>query len=202
MKIIGLTGGIGCGKSTVAQLLKELGATVYDLDKIGHDIIQKNGGAYKQVLSVFGDGILAPDGEIDRLALGKIVFNNPEALKRLNSITHPAIDEKINNIEKGIKEGNIKGRKVIVMEAAAMLEANRAWQADEIWVVTCPEPDVIGRIKGRPGYDEETAKSRIHSQMTNEERLKKADVVIDNNGTPGELKIKVTKEWNKLLKRL
>jgi dephospho-CoA kinase len=199
MKIIGLTGGIGCGKSTVAQLLKDLGATVYDLDKIGHDIIQKNGGAYKQVLSVFGDRILAPDGEIDRLALGKIVFNNPEALKRLNSITHPAIDKKINE---DIKNGRLRGEKVMVMEAAAMLEAGRAWQADEIWVVTCPEAAVIGRICERPGYDEETAKSRIRSQMTNEERLKKADVVIDNNGTPEELKVKVKAEWDKLIKRL
>ena len=81
MKIVGLTGGIGCGKSTVAQILKELGAVVYDLDKIGHDVIQKNGGAYKQVLSAFGESILAPNGEIDRLKLGKIVFNNPDALK-------------------------------------------------------------------------------------------------------------------------
>jgi dephospho-CoA kinase len=202
MKIIGLTGGIGCGKSTVAQLLKELGAVVYDQDQIGHDVIQKNGGAYKKVLSAFGESILAPDGEIDRLKLGQIVFNNPDALKRLNSIVHPAIDEKINTIEKGIKEGHLQGRKVIVMEAAAMLEAGRSWQANEIWVVTCPENSVIGRIKSRPGYSEEVAKSRIHSQMTNDERLKKADVVIKNDGTLEELKAKVKTEWEKLLKRL
>ena len=115
---------------------------------------------------------------------------------------HPAIDEKINDIEKGIKESHFQGRKVIVMEAAAMLEAGRAWQADEIWVVTCPETSVISRIKNRPGYSEEVAKSRIHSQMTNEERLKKADVVINNDGTPEELKTKVKTEWEKLLKRL
>jgi dephospho-CoA kinase len=199
MKVIGLTGGIGCGKSTVAQILKEFGAVVYDLDKIGHDVIQQGGSAYKQVLSSFGDTILAGSGEIDRLKLGKIVFNNPDALKRLNSITHPAIDKKINE---GIKDGLAKGVKVMVMEAAAMLEAGRAWQADEIWVVTCPETSVIGRIKSRPGYNEEVAKSRIHSQMTNGERLKKADIVINNDGTMEELKAKVTREWNKLLKRL
>jgi dephospho-CoA kinase len=202
MKTIGLTGGIGCGKSTVSQYLKELGAVVFDLDKIGHDVIQKNGGAYKKVLSAFGDGILAADSEIDRTKLGKVVFGNPEALKRLNSIVHPAIDEKIQSIVKDIKDSRSQGAKVLVMEAAAMLEAGRAWQADEIWVVTCPEESVIGRIKHRPGYDEDVAKSRIRSQMSNGERLKKADVVINNDGTTEGLKAKVTAEWNKLLKRL
>jgi dephospho-CoA kinase len=202
MKTIGLTGGIGCGKSTVSQYLKELGAVVFDLDKIGHDVIQKNGGAYKRVLSAFGDKILAADGEIDRVTLGKMVFGNPEALKRLNSIVHPAIDEKIQSIVNDIKESRQKGAKVLVMEAAAMLEAGRAWQADEVWVVSCPEDSVIGRIKDRPGYDEDVAKSRIRSQMSNEERLKKADVIIVNDGTPEQLKAKVTSEWKKLLKRL
>jgi dephospho-CoA kinase len=202
MKTIGLTGGIGCGKSTVSQYLKELGAVVFDLDKIGHDVIQKNGGAYKHVVAAFGDGIMAEDGEIDRTKLGKVVFNNPEALKRLNSIVHPAIDEKIKNIVNDIKESRHHGAKVLVIEAAAMLEAGRAWQADEIWVVTCPEESVIGRIKGRPGYDEDVAKSRIRSQMSNDERLKKADVVIPNDGTPEALKAKVAAEWHNLLERL
>ncbi len=199
MKVIGLTGGIGSGKSTVSQFLKELGAAVYDLDKIGHDVIQKNGGVYKQVLSAFGDGILAADGEIDRIKLGKMVFGNPDALKRLNSIVHPAIDKKIN---KDIEEGRLHGVKVMVMEAAAMLEAGRAWQADEIWVVMAPETAIIERIRVRPGYNEDIAKSRIHSQMTNGERIKKADIVINNDGTAEELKYKVVNEWNKLVKRL
>jgi dephospho-CoA kinase len=199
MKVIGLTGGIGCGKTTVAQYLKELGAVVYDLDKVGHDVYRKNGGAYLQVLSAFGEGILAADGEIDRLKLGKIVFNNPEALKRLNSIVHPAIDKVI---DEGIEEGRKKGVKVMVMEAAAMLEAGRAWQADEIWVVTCPETEVIGRIKNRPGYNEEVIHSRIHSQMSTGERLKNANVVIENDSTPGALQSKVKAEWEKLQRRL
>lgn len=199
MKVIGLTGGIGCGKSTVAQYLNKLGAVVYDLDKVGHDVYRKDGGAYLQVLNAFGKGILAEDGEIDRLKLGKIVFNNPEALKLLNSIVHPAIDK---IISEDMEEGRKQGVKVMVMEAAAMLEAGRAWQADEIWVVTCRETDVIARIKNRPGYNEEVAQSRIHSQMSNGERLKKADVVIDNDGTPEALQAKVKLEWEKLQKRL
>jgi dephospho-CoA kinase len=199
MKIIGLTGGIGSGKSTISQFLKELGAAVYDLDKIGHDVIQKNGAAYQEVTKAFGDKILAADGEIDRAVLGKVVFNNPEALKRLNGIVHPCIDRQIDEIIKSIQRSHSQ---VVVFEAAAMLEAGRAWQADEIWVVTAPEDTVIQRIKNRPGYDKDVARSRIHSQMTNVERLKKADVVINNDGTAEDLKNKVKAEWDKLQKRL
>lgn len=199
MKIIGLTGGIGSGKSTISQFLKEFGAAVYDLDKIGHDVIQKNGTAYHEVIKAFGNKILAADSEIDRAALGKVVFNNPEALKRLNSIVHPCIDRQIDEIIKSIQR---RHSQVVVFEAAAMLEAGRAWQADEIWVVTAPEDNVIQRIKNRPGYDEDVARSRIHSQMTNGERLKKADVVINNDGTAEDLKNKVKAEWDELQKRL
>ncbi len=199
MKIIGLTGGIGSGKSTVSMFLKELGAEVCDLDKTGHEILKKDGAAYKQVLSAFGDNILDQTKEIDRGKLGKIVFNNAEALKKLNSITHPAIDKKIEDIIKGIHKS---GQRVVVFEAAAMLEAGRAWQADEVWVVTAQEDAVMKRIKERPGYDEDVARSRIHSQMSNGERLEKADVVIENNGTAEDLKKKVKAEWDKLQKRL
>jgi dephospho-CoA kinase len=198
MKIIGLTGGIGSGKSTASQFLKELGAFVIDLDQIGHDVLQKEGGVYKQVLSAFGEKILAADGEIDRVTLGKIVFNNPEALERLNAITHPAIDKRV---EEETEKNRRNGIKVMVMEAAAMLENHRSWQADEIWVVIAPVDTLVKRIKGRPGYTEETARSRIHSQLTNEERVKKADIVIMNDGTIDELKTRVKDEWDKLLKR-
>ena len=199
MKIIGLTGGIGSGKSTVAQFLKALGAVVMDLDKVGHDVLIKGSGAYKQVLREFGKDILSASGEIDRARLGKIVFNNPDALKRLNKIVHPAIDK---TIEKEIEEYRRKGIKVVFLEAAAMLEADKARQVDEIWVTTAPESTVLKRIKDRSGYTEEEAKPRIHAQLTNKERIKKANVVIDTDCTLEELKARVAGEWEKLLKRL
>ncbi len=199
MKIIGLTGGIGSGKSTAAQFLKALGAAVIDLDKVGHEVYKKGGGVYPQLLNAFGEGILAADGEIDRTRLGKIVFGSPEALKRLNSIVHPAIDK---IVDKATGENRRKGVEVMVLEAAAMLEAERAWQVDEIWVIAAPETAVIQRIKGRSNYNEEVARERIKSQMTNGERFKKANVVIMNDGTPEALKEKVKVEWDNLLKRL
>ena len=199
MKVIGLTGGIGSGKSTAAQFLRSLGATVIDLDKVGHEILKKDSSVFKEVLSIFGDTILAADGEIDRVKLGKRVFGNPDALQRLNNITHPAIDKRIDDV---IRQCIRRGDRVIFLEAAAMLEAGRAWQADEIWVVAAPEAAVVERIKTRPDYTEEIAWTRIKSQMTNEERIKKADVVIINNGTLEELNAKVKMEWEKLQKRL
>jgi dephospho-CoA kinase len=199
MRVIGLTGGIGSGKSTVARLLEGLGAVVVDLDKVGHDVLKKGSGAYRQVVSEFGKGILSADGEIDRARLGKIVFKNPEALNRLNKIVHPAIDAVV---EKKIRASRRRGVKVLVLEAAAMLEADRAWQADEIWVTTAPEAAVLARLKERSGYSEAEAETRIHAQLSNKERINRANVVIDNNGTPEELKAKVKLEWDSLQRRL
>jgi dephospho-CoA kinase len=199
MKIIGLTGGIGSGKSTVARFLGELGAVVTDLDKVGHDVLKKGGEAYQKVVSGFGEGILNEDGEIDRRKLGKIVFHDREALKRLNQIVHPVIDNKVKKIT---QESRKKGIKVVVLEAAAMLENERRWKVDEIWVTVAPEQAVLGRLKERSGYSEAEARTRILSQMKNKERVKKADVVIDTGGTLDELKARVKAEWEKLLERL
>jgi dephospho-CoA kinase len=199
MKVIGLTGSIGSGKSTVAGFLGDMGATVINLDKTGHEVLRKGTAAYRQVVKAFGEDILTADGGIDRARLGKIVFSDPEALKRLNNIVHPAIDAVV---EDKVKENKRKSVKVLVLEAAAMLESKRQWQADEIWVTVAPEDAVVRRTKDRPDYSESIVRARISSQMTNEQRIKKADVVIENAGTPEELKAKVKVEWEKLLKRL
>ncbi len=199
MKVIGLTGGIGSGKSTAARLMGELGAEVLDLDKVGHDVLKKGSNAYKKAVRDFGEEIINKNGEIDRGRLGKIVFNNPDALKRLNNITHPEIDKAVEN---KINDFQKRGVKVMVLEAAAMLEASKAGLADELWVITAPEKIATERIKDRPGYSLATARSRIRAQVTNEERIKHAKVIINNDGTLDELKTKVKAEWGKLLQRL
>jgi dephospho-CoA kinase len=199
MKIVGLTGGIGSGKSTAAGFLKELGAEVIDLDKAGHEALKKDGGAYEKVVEEFGVGVLDEKGEIDRARLGKIVFKDKKALKRLNKIAHPVIDK---FVEKKVSECRRKGIRVLVLEAAAMLEAEKTWQVDEIWVTTADDKVVVNRLKTRPGFSEEDVKRRISSQMMNSERLKQADVVIDNNGTLEELKARVKAAWAKLRGRI
>lgn len=198
MIIIGLTGGIGSGKSAVAHFLAEFGAEVIDLDKVGHDVLSKKGNAYKKTVQEFGEETLNKDGEIDRTKLGTIVFKNPAALKKLNKFVHPEIDKIVVKKIKDLRKTDVR---VVVLEAAVMQEAAKTKQADEIWVTIAPEETVLGRLKERSVFSEGDVKARIKSQMTNEERIKKADVVIVNDGTLDELKAKVRAEWEKLLKR-
>ncbi len=199
MKVIGLTGGIGSGKSTVAQFLEELGAVIVDLDKVGHEAIKPGGEAWERIVGEFGKDILTDGGDIDRARLGKLVFNNREALARLNRIVHPVIDTMVNA---KIEEYRRVGVDVAVLEAAAMLEAGRASQVDELWVTVAPEATVMNRLVERPDLSEEESKARIRSQMSGEERIRRADVVIDTDCTLDELKNRVTKEWQKLLARI
>lgn len=198
MRIIGLTGGIGSGKSTAAGFLAELGAVVVDLDKTGHEVL-RHGEIRKKLVNEFGGEILDGNGEIDRSRLGKKVFGDREALEKLNEIVHPAIDKFVRD-----KTGEYRRRgvKVVVFEAAAMLEAKRDWQVDEIWMTVAQEEVVLERLSGRQGYQESDVKVRIRSQMTNEERIRRADVVIQNDGTLEELKEKIKIEWEKLQKRI
>jgi dephospho-CoA kinase len=199
MKIIGLTGGIGSGKSTVARFLAELGAVVIDLDRVGHEALKPEGKAWQQVVNAFGKGILAPGGEIDRTKLGEIVFKNREALRRLNGIIHPVID---GIVAEKIAAYRRKGVKVLVLEAAAMIESGKTAQVEEIWATVASEDTVLGRLRERSGYSQEKSRARINAQLSNEERIKKADVVIDTDGTLDELKARVRVEWQKLLRRL
>ncbi len=198
MKTIGLTGGIGSGKSTVAGFLAEQGAVIVELDKLGHEVLERKE-VRERLVEEFGRDILTGGGDIDRAGLGRLVFNNSELLARLNRITHPFIDAMVN--EK-IEEFRRNGVKVAVLAAAALLEAGRAWQADELWITVAPEEAVLKRLSGRTGYSGEESKARINSQMPNEERVKQADVVIDTDCTLDELKARVAAEWQKLLERL
>ena len=198
MKVIGLTGGIGSGKSTVAGYLAELGAAVIDLDKVGHEAIKSGSPTFKQVVKEFGREILNARGEINRAKLAAIVFDDTHDLGRLNRIVHPAIDKVI--LER-IKKYRRQGVKAVVLEAAALLEAGKSAQADEIWVTTAPESVVLKRLRERSGYTEEEAKARISSQLSDQERIKHANAVIDTGGTLAEVKARVEKEWAKLMER-
>jgi len=199
MRVIGLTGGIGSGKSTVAGYLAGLGAAVIELDKVGHDVIKSGAPAFERVVSEFGKGILGTGGEIDRTRLGDIVFKNPQALVRLNRIVHPEIDKVVAD---RVEEYRRKGKKVVVLEAAAMLEAGGEAQTDEIWVTKAPEAAVLNRLNQRSGYSEAESRDRLRSQLPGEERIRHADVVIDTDCPLDELELRVKKEWDKLMRRV
>jgi dephospho-CoA kinase len=195
MKVIGLTGGIGSGKSTVSQILTELGAVVLDADKVGHEAYQPGTETWKEVVVAFGQEVVAADGSIDRKKLGAIVFGDPEALTRLNQIVHPRMH---NMMADRIEEYRRQGVKVVVLEAAILLEAGWTPLVDEVWLTVTSEPTVIRRVRERTGLPEEQIRSRIRSQLSNEERKKQASVVISNDGSLDELRVKVEELWEEL----
>lgn len=196
MKTIGLTGGIGSGKSTVSQLLSELGAFVIDADKVGHEIYLPGKEAWKQVTAAFGQDILAPDQTIDRKKLGVIVFGSEDARKKLNSIAHPLM---FTDIDRRIKEKRAEGfTKPIVVEAAILIEANWLPLADEVWLVVTNKNAVIDRVASQRGMAAKDTEARIASQLSDAERRKYATLVIDNDGTLEDLKQKVQTAWSRV----
>ena len=191
MLVIGLTGGIGTGKSLVSRMLEERGATIIDADLVGHEAYTPHTETWQVVVDTFGD-VLAEDGQIDRRKLGAIVFSDPSQLEKLNAIMHPRmykmIEERIQNLKSG-------GADTIVVEAAILIEAKWTPLVDEVWVTTAPEDQVIARIKGRNNMGEEAARARINSQMSSEERSEHADVLIANSGSMDRLKETVDSLW-------
>ena len=199
MPTIGVTGGIGSGKSTVTKFLEALGAPIIDADKVGHAIYAPDGPAYSDMIAAFGRGILASDGTIDRRKLGPIVFADAGELKRLNSIVHPKMFARMGEMIKHLRAGG--ERNPIVVEAAILIEAN--WQAlfDEIWLVVASKERVVERIERDRGLKPEQTKARIRAQLSDEERQKHSTLVITNNGTLGELHEKVAHLWQSALAR-
>jgi dephospho-CoA kinase len=199
MLTIGLTGGIGSGKSVVAKMLAELGATVLDADKVGHEIYSPGARAYDEVVATFGKKILAPDGTIERKLLGPVVFADPAALKRLNAIVHPKMFERMREMVVEIREGGDKSP--IVIEAAILIEANWGLLFDEIWLVTASRDNVIHRIERDRGLKPEQTETRIRAQLPDDERRKHATLVIENNGTLDDLRARVAEIWRAALAR-
>ncbi len=196
MKTIGLTGGIGSGKSTVSQILAGLGAFVIDADKVGHEIYLPGREAWRQVIAAFGQVILAPDQTIERKKLGAIVFGSEAARKQLNAIVHPLMFQ---DIRRRIEEKRADGfTQPIVVEAAILIEANWLPLADEVWVVVTNKNAVIERVATQRGMAAKETEPRITSQLSDAERLKYAHVVIMNDGSQDDLVKKVQEAWRHL----
>jgi len=195
MKVIGLTGGIGSGKSTVSKFLKELGAVIIDADKVGHEAFKSDTELWREVVAAFGRQILKPSGEIDRNKLGEMVFGNPELLSRLNQIMHPRMYALV---KAQLEEYRRQGVRVVVLEAPLLLEAGWASLVGEVWVTVASESTVLRRLQEQVGLSEQQSLARIRSQLPSGERIKQADVVIDTDCSLDELRTKVKELWQKL----
>jgi len=196
--VIGLTGGIASGKSTVARMLAERGATVIDADVLGHDVYRPGTSVWQVLLEAFGSEIAGEDGVIDRRRLGAIVFGDQAAMQRLTGIVWPAIK---GAMRKRLEHSGEAGDRVVVVEAAVLLEAGWQDQVDEVWVTVADPDAAVVRLIQRNGLSLVEARARLASQMTNDERIARADFVIRNNGSIEQLAEQVDALWAGVQKR-
>lgn len=195
---IGLTGGIASGKSTVTKMIRELGIPVIDADQIARDVVKMGEEAYKQIIQTFGQDILQENGEIDRTKLGAIVFHNEQERKKLNAIVHPVVRRRM----LAEKEAYVqKGAQTVVLDIPLLFESELTHLVDKIIVVYVDDDVQLERLMKRNGFSKEEELARIRAQMPLREKVKKADAVIDNNGTIEETKqqlLQIFKRWNAL----
>jgi dephospho-CoA kinase len=197
MLVIGLTGNFGTGKTTVSQILAELGAAIIDADKLGHELLQPDTDTYKEIVAAFGKSILKSNEEIDRNKLGKLVFADAKALNRLNRIIHPRIYELVKSKLEEYRQTNTR---ILVLEAALLIEGGGFMSlVDQIWTTTAPESTIVSRLKRQRGLEEEQILARLQTQMPAEEKAKRADAVINTDCSLKELRTKVTKLWHNLM---
>jgi dephospho-CoA kinase len=179
--IAGLTGGIASGKSTVSAFLEDAGAVIVDADKIAREVVQKGQPAWREIVGAFGQTILLPDGEINRVLLGDIIFNDPAQKQLLNRIVHPGVisetASRLTEIERN------QPNPVVILDVPLLIESGMDTGLSDIIVVYIPEPVQIQRLMGRDALTQSQALARIRSQMPIEEKKKRATIVIDNSGS-------------------
>lgn len=195
--IIGLTGPIASGKSTVCKLLRRRRAYVIEADSIGHEVIEPQTPAWHEIIKNFGVRVLLRGGRVNRRKLGEIVFRNPKALKQLNKITHPLMAEKIKEIVNQAKKEN---RKLVVINAAVLKEMGLIPLVDQVWVVMASQENRLKRLIKYKKLSKAQAQARIKAQGGVKKYLKVADVVIRNDGTVNNLKGQVKKLLTSSLK--
>ncbi|MEW6145550.1 MAG: dephospho-CoA kinase [Thermodesulfobacteriota bacterium] len=196
MKVIGLTGNIASGKSSVARMFEELGARIIDADDVARAVVEPGEPAWKDVADVFGKEVLDPDGRINRKKLAEIVFSDEAMRGRLNDITHPRIKERIRDL---LREYEEEGASIAMIEATLIVERGGLRSLfDGLIVVTADEETQIERLIRDKGYTREEAVSRLKAQMPAEEKIKHADYVIDNSGSLDDTRAQVEAVWEKI----
>lgn len=190
MLLIGLTGGIGSGKSTVSAALAERGAVVIDADAIVRELQQPGTDVFAEMVERFGDGICAADGSLDRAAVAEIVFNDADALADLGAIVHPRVHDEI---ERRLAECS-GGDDVVILDVPLLVESGRDDMAGLLVVDLDPEVAVQRLVQHR-GFDADDARSRIAKQASRQDRLDKADFIVDNHGAPGDLHGQIDAAW-------
>lgn len=194
--VVGLTGGIASGKTSVSGFLADWGAHIIDADSVGHRVIAPEGEAFAEVVAAFGEGILAGDGSIDRRKLGPIVFADAAQLEKLNAISHPRMAQRMEAEIAQLRTRPAARRPpAIVLDAAILLEAGWDALCDEVWVVVSEPETALARLMARDGLGNSEATARLNAQMSNEARMARAGQVIHNDRSLEELRAQVKKLW-------
>lgn len=196
--IIGLTGNIASGKSTVAKILKQLGAKVVDADQVARQVVEVGTPALQELVSTFGEEICNSDGSLDRKTLGNMVFSDKAALEKLNKTTHPPIRKVLQDILDDFRRQPEPG--TLVVEATLLYETGLDKLVDQVWFVTAPVTVRTSRLMMRNDFSYEEAMKRIESQESEEMKLNKSNVVIDNDDEEERLKMIVSEAYKKILK--
>ncbi|CAL9407477.1 Dephospho-CoA kinase [Streptomyces sp. enrichment culture] len=196
MLTVGLTGGIGAGKSEVSRLLVECGAVLIDADRIAREVVEPGTPGHAAVVEAFGEDILAEDGSLDRPRLGALVFNDPERLAKLNSIVHPLVGARSRELEEAAPEDAI-----VVHDVPLLTENGLAPLYDVVIVVDASPETQLDRLVRLRGMSEEDARARMAAQATREQRRAIADIVIDNDVPLDELERRVKEVWADLVRR-
>lgn len=195
---VGLTGNIAAGKSSVARVWRSLGATVIDADELARRAVDPGTPAFAAIAAAWGDQVVEPDGGLDRAALRHIVFADPEARERLESIVHPAVAALR---EEEYRDAVARGERVVVADIPLLFEVGMADEFDVIVLVDAPEETRLMRLVGDRGLDAEEARRMMAAQMPSELKRARADVVVENTGSFRELERRATEAWNELLRR-
>jgi len=193
--VVGLTGGICSGKSTVAAMFARLGAAVIDADRVAHELQEPGQPLFEAIVSAFGREVVGEDGRIDRRKLGAMVFADPKARARLEDILHPAIVEEC---ERRIQQAGTSGAAVCLLDAALLIESGRHARFDMVILVEASEAVQIDRMMARMGLNRDEALQRIRSQMPREEKRRHASLVIENGGPLEETERQVKAAWERL----
>ena len=196
---VGLTGGIACGKSTVAEIFVRLGCYLIDFDKIAHEVQEPGRPAWQEIVDHFGRGILGQDKKVDRNKIAAIVFNHPEKLKALNAIVHPRVYQEWHVRLEKIKA--IDPEAIVLSDVPLLFEGQMQSLFDLTILVRITAPEQINRLKARNSLTQEEAEARLNCQMPINDKIPLADIVIDNQGTPGETAKKVEEVWQELRRR-
>ncbi len=194
--VIGLTGGIASGKSTIARMLQDLGAEIIDADRVGHQVLEPGQPALAEVIAAFGSQYLTAEGTLDRRALGELVFNDSPAREKLNRLVHPRIRHRLEEKLRALQRKPPRSR-IAVIEAAVLIEAKWTDGVDRVVAISAQQSTQMARLIAERGLSPAAAAARIHSQIPLSHRLRAADEVLNGDQSLEDLRVEVRRAWER-----